>query len=109
MGHYASEMVCSKCGAGLCTCPRPRPKSQWTVQKDFTVIPTRGMYFWPDHIMFGSKQAAEEAVPDLIRKKINELEAEIDMLNTMLDLKSGKHCDKCGNVKHECFCGGGYR
>ena len=105
MGHYASEMESTAKFAVVA----PTRKNQWVVKHDFSIVPSRGLFYYPDVHCFNSKRAAEEAVPDLIRKRINALEAEIDMLNTILDLKSDKFCGQCGVEKNECFCGGGYR
>lgn len=109
MGHYYADLMCDECGKVLCICPpKPRPE-RWAVTRDFSVKNADTIFYYPDIPRFDSKEEAEEAVPDLIRKRINELEAEIDVLNTMLDLKTGKFCEDCGSVKTECFCGGGWR
>jgi hypothetical protein len=40
MGHYASEMMCDKCGNVRCTCPveKSKPQKGWYITPDFRVI-----------------------------------------------------------------------
>lgn len=40
MGHYASEMMCDKCGNVRCTCPveKSKPQKGWYITTDFRVI-----------------------------------------------------------------------
>ena len=40
MGHYASEMMCDKCGNVRCTCPveKNKPQKGWYITPDFRVI-----------------------------------------------------------------------
>lgn len=108
MGHYYADLMCDTCGHITCICPRKPKPVEYVVTRVFQVKRADKVFYYPDTPRFQSKQAAEEAVPECIRKRINELQAEIDMLNTMLDLKSDKFCEKCGAVKTSCFCDGGY-
>lgn len=110
MGHYAAEMACGKCWQIVhCICPKPPPKYDWVVNKNFSAVSSQGLFYYPDMPRFDTKEEAEAAVPDLIRAEINALEAQIDMLNMMLNMKTDKVCEQCGNEKTECFCNGGYR
>jgi hypothetical protein len=43
MGHYASEMMCNRCGQCRCTCPAaPDAKlDKWVVDTDYSVLSAR--------------------------------------------------------------------
>lgn len=110
MGHYYADMACSRCGYVRCQCPpKPPAPSKWYINKDFVAAQVLPMVYFTGAPTFLSKEEAEAAIPDLIREKISELEAEIDMLRMMLTMKTDAVCEECGCEKTECFCGGGYR
>lgn len=90
MGHYYADLMCDKCGELRCVCPTKREPSitQWYVNDHFAVVVVRPMVYFR-HMkgeieFFKTKQSAEAAVPRLIRAKIDDLNAEIAVLEAML-------------------------
>jgi hypothetical protein len=85
MGHYYADMACSRCGFVRCQCPpKPPEPAKWFINKDFVAEKTRPMVYFSGVRIFNTKDECEAAIPDYIREKINELEAEIDVLRVML-------------------------
>ncbi len=90
MGHYASEMQCSKCcGLRFCKCPQKKEKIEYFVneaENKFTVLSTEEtspLYYW-NKPRYKTREAAKSSINGLIREKIKELKAEITLWENQL-------------------------
>ena len=101
MGHYASEMMCDRCGFTRCQCALlpPPPNTNWIVDNDYSVIqvcdfdvkyarvqtkygPIDGMPMARrmGRTEFETKQGAEAHAKDLAVKALRDMEAEVKAL-----------------------------
>jgi hypothetical protein len=86
MGHYASEIMCEKCGSIRCACPKTPDKTldKWIVY-NFSPRPASEMSF-PQRMLatlYDTQEQAAAAIPALLDARIKAQELELMRLQQM--------------------------